>query len=115
MKGYKICSMRGNYYISAFSNGNEIIYEIDEWTLPDASCGPLAVFDTLEHALNFITHSAVPRVIFKCKYKPAKEKKMWCYKLTPLGVVRFTFTKAEAPKGTRLARKVKIIGEPIEL
>jgi len=97
--GFKICRIECNEFLSGFIAGESVVYKKKKWTTRPHKCGPLAVFDTLEHAKKFLTGQfRGNRVIFKCKYKPSK--------------ILFLYTpfsrKIDVPLGTKFADKVKI-------
>lgn len=123
-KGLKICNIKINYlngsfirYESAFHDGKDVPYEISKWTKRPKNCGALAVFDTIEHAIDFLSNKLLSlrtheKVLFECKYKKSKCKRLYCERLT---LPEYTEThikelpKDEIPKGTMFADKVKLI------
>jgi hypothetical protein len=70
--GYKVCTedLRSStcFYAS-------VKYGIGEWVEPRMGNGPLAVFDNFKDAESFSVMDADR--IFRCKYIPSKEKKLW--------------------------------------
>ena len=110
MKGFKICRIdHKGRLVSCFNDGRDIIYKKNKWTKRPEDCGPLAVFDTLDHALKFLEfvhHIFSPdRVIFECKYKPSKDNLLWFTSwFTNSKIIKIT----KVPEGTIFADEVKI-------
>jgi len=103
--GFKICrKFFKDDYRSAFTDGNVVNYFLGEWIEKPKKCGPLAVFDTIEHVNQFLWYGGGynNQKIFKCKY--IKSKETYLYTMRPFISSRFIL-----PKGTCLADKVKLI------
>jgi hypothetical protein len=103
--GYKVIvnCLGGHYESVAMFGIANVIYFVDKWVEPRMGNGPLAAFDTFEDAESF---SVDTDMIFKCKYIPSKEKKLW-YR----GVGGRLFAKGDFPTGTVLADKVMLLEE----
>jgi hypothetical protein len=81
-------------------------YHINRWTVPMYNFGPLCVFSSKEAARVFLKRDYVGRTyhvaIYMCEYVPSDGVKIW----TPRSYSKLL---AELPKGTHLAKKVKLI------
>lgn len=112
-KGFKVC--RRYYFVnrtitkllSAFNYGKTVKYEKNKWIKKHKKRGPLAVFDTLDHAISF---SPINCVIFKCRYKKSRHEKLWyAYKGNRRKYYKSETQPKNLPDGTRFADKVKLI------
>lgn len=105
-KAIKVCRMENEKLVSAFNDGYVVAYERGKWTKRPKGCGPLAVFDTMESAEDFVIGECMShdRKFLCCKYKPSKEE--FLYKIYRDGSVQQSF---HTPTGTMFADKVKIL------
>jgi len=104
--GIKVC--RKNYlgeFVSCFEDGKKVEYKIGKWTKRPKDCGSLAVFDTIEHATEFVGNKWGIRYYFKCKYKPSKDV-MWRPNRIKTLII---YKKHDIPIGTKYANKVKLV------
>jgi len=106
-QGFKICRFVGGKYFSAFVDGNVTTYKKNRWTKRPKKSGPLAVFDTLKNARDFIgMYSYINsdfRQIINCVYKESKDKIL--YMTYEDGDIKKKFFP---PRGTMFAEKVKL-------
>ncbi len=105
MKGYKaVWQPRGQREIYSWGSGmSGYRYEVGVPRVPDEGYGPMAVFDTLEHALEYLDSVSQ---IYECEYTPyrGKRKALWNPWIEyPLDKVR------EHCPGTRLASSVTLL------
>jgi len=111
MIGYKVvvCHKQDEQirYYSAIMTTNKVEYKIGEWVEHEPNAGPLAVFNTIEDAIHFVHQSVIDCwvKIFKCKYKPSKERKLWYY------IEEEKLSLSITPDGTCFAEKVKLLKE----
>ena len=116
--GIKICSEYFDDYRSAFDCGKTVDYERYEWRSRPEKCGPLAVFENVREAVDFLvscgwlevydekidyseSNGEYRKVLFKCKYKKSKDVDLWdeyC-----------EMSSNELPRGTILADEVMIL------
>jgi len=81
-----------------------VTYEVGKVTVPNKSCGPLAVFSTMWDAVNF--DRAFDVEVYRCKYVPSKRKYLYWRKKN------FTFTAGKhdpLPHGTVTATRVELL------
>lgn len=81
MYGYKVVyKSMSSKLISAIDVHGEVSYTLKMKTVPRKGCGPLAAFDTYDHAWNF-THelglSPMYFKIYRCRIKKSKVKGLW--------------------------------------
>ena len=101
--GYKVVWKCQEKLVSYIVGVEGVEYKIKEWVKPRHGWGALAVFNTLENAVHFAgTSSSITTSIFKCKYKPSTEKKLY----NPKGVYMILEI---TPQGTQLAEEVMLI------
>jgi len=112
MKGYKVVrTFKTGKIISAYSDGHIVEYKIGEWVKRPDGCGPLAVFNTLENAKDFVFKGTFgpTRKIFLCEYESSILNYLWCrYTLQDKKMRR---EKHLLPIGTQLAERVMLIRE----
>lgn len=91
---------------SATYMGKKAQYSTCEWTRPSENNGPLAVFETLGHAVSWKKIQGDPGLeIFECEYVPAPHPcSVWVYYWDGL-----TRHFAKLPPGTVLAWSVKLL------
>lgn len=111
MKGYKVCSVIGDYYCSIIDTEGLLHYTIGEVIRRLVGNGPMAVFVSRGHAKEFyrvMLHAHMPPLkIFECEYEESKDKLLWFIstrgnKITAIG---------KTPGGTVFADSVKLIRE----
>lgn len=115
---YKIVRKDENKYISSFiDDGNKVEYKLNEYvgvsefkTVDDNY--HLLVFDSFENAKNFIAF--FDQLIFKCKIKGII-KNIPERKVCMDGIYSNIKDVNEWPKGTIMAKAVKIYGKPYEI
>jgi hypothetical protein len=119
--GYKVVRLNAEEQKLSFSSYScaEVRYCENEWASPRRGCGPLAVFDNITNALNFIEYQLVPwktLKIYKCKYVASNEKSLWftwpgppAMPICPRSLSWHRFRSF--PEGTVLADKVMITEE----
>ena len=111
IKGYK-CTNRLFDDIVSFSNrGRQCVYGIDEVTQRPEGQGPLAVFATLEDAIEFA--GATEERIYECESLPSLDNRLWLNCLYPVAgnfeeVYYYNIDVITLPKGTMFADKVKL-------
>jgi len=100
--GYKLlrCFSEGKY-ISAYPLGKTTTYLENEWVERPEDCGPLAVFDTYENALDF-GDDIRPYAILECKYKESHDNRLWFHRSWSRYV-------SDLPQGTKFADKLILI------
>ncbi len=111
-KGYKVCHIDQEFNcVSALPYGRRIIYKLYDWVKRPFGCGALAVFNKITQAKNFINHNvnSIPCVIFECKYKESKDKKLWIPSIDSYS--RLNNVCVNPPKGTLYADEVKLVKE----
>jgi len=106
MKAIKICRLEEKKLVSAFSDGIEVEYRLGEWTKRPKDGGPLAVFDTLKHAEEFMEVMSLNHQAYACEIKKSDDSILWCYKKE---FVLPRLQKSFLPRGTILADEVKLI------
>jgi hypothetical protein len=74
-------------------------YRIKKWVSRRRGCGPLAVFGTLERAINFAKINFDDYFIYKVKYTESKEHSLW----------DFNHENCFLPEGTLLATSVMLL------
>ena len=101
-EGYKVVRRLGDRLESCFHVKLDAVveYRVGEWTSPNAGCGPLALFDTLEHAIEFNEKRVPRRSIYKCEYVPSPQR--WLSRGYQSEVW------SALPKGTLLANAIKL-------
>ncbi len=107
MKGYKLVRERGGCLYSFIMLAREVSvhYKKNKWNVPREGCGPLAVFNRLSLAREFLKEE-YPRdgaQIWECEYEPSD------LDVLHLKEKLFSLPLRFAPKGTVLATKVKLI------
>lgn len=102
MKGYKVVEIINGKLYSFMPFPCRLTYEIGKWTKPKKSCGPLAVFSSLEWAVDFL-HDLDGHTIYECEYKPSEDKCLW--------VNNIRTHKCVLPPDTQFASAVKLISE----
>jgi len=91
---------------------NKIKYIPDNYVKPKIDDGPLAVFDTLDHALFFISQfDDNSYQIWKCEYIPSSERMLWCTYFGSLTKDKRTLVLkgCYCPSGTMFADQVKLL------
>lgn len=93
-----------------------VVYRVNEWTERPSDCGPLAVFDTLENLMRFVTirgwlrivlnplPDGIHLVIYTCEIEESKDEYLWTPGRLPMVVNCL-------PMGTVLADRVKLLEE----
>lgn len=113
--GYKVVRVqdRRNYSCTSRHIPKRCIrYRVGIWENPFANCGPLAVFDRLSSAKDFLNRSIFVSEkkktykIYMCRYIPSKGS---CLFIGNRSYWNCTPIDASSPPGTKLARSVKII------
>ncbi len=80
MIGYKVVSIKDGRlasYMTAKAFYGWTYYDIGKWTRRKKGFGPLALFDTPEHAEDSGCLHEDTR-LYKCEYKESKVKGLWC-------------------------------------
>lgn len=86
---FKVCRLIDGELISATDCGELTKYALNSPTRPNRGCGPLALFETLEQAKNFVQQernsgtsgqAAYNYQIFKCVYTPSTYTALWPYR-----------------------------------
>jgi len=89
MKGYKVVydatfdddfsGPIGIQFVSYSLSADKAIYIPGEKTVPRPGNGPLAVFDTFEHALAFLGKTTLdyPVAIWECEWTPSEHFSLW--------------------------------------
>lgn len=118
-KGYKIVSISSrteklrSYALSGMDEGC-IEYKQNSWVSQPLYCGPLAVFEALDDALQFakdqklrILFSSEVFALWSCDYIPSQERKLWmpCRRA---GARKVAYNSFLPPHGTRFARRVRL-------
>ena len=101
--GYKLVSFKGNkkwsFNLKVFDTIEKgcVEYIVGKPAIPKADCGPLALFDTVENARNFLASFNNRWIydtgrIYQCQYKPSSETTLWygdlvCEAFLPLGTI----------------------------
>jgi hypothetical protein len=120
--GYKIVRRENGGYYSYIIDREKyfgtVEYKVGEWVEPRDGCGPLAVFETLEDAREFLAgpYKHVESCTFKCKYEQSLQQEMRCYSIYFLdpfqrGYLEQCMTLFSAPEGSVLADKVMLLEE----
>jgi len=102
--GYKAVSLLEGEYRSLLSwlpPSASVRYTLGTLTRPNPNCGPLAVFQTLEQAQEFLTLIRIPkdRAILAVRYLPSRRRTLWF----PLYGTRAPRPLTGTPYGTVLA------------
>jgi hypothetical protein len=113
-KGFKVLSENKGSLVS-FHPICRIRYQKRKVNKPLPECGPLAVFEQLGAALDFVSVQNRIRqfhrniVISRCKYKPYKNDcgHLW------FNLKKTCEVKYDLPIGTRLADCVVLLGKPV--
>ena len=124
-KGYKIVSISSrteklrSYVLSALSGMDEgcIEYEQNSWVSQPLYCGPLAVFENLNHAVWFAenenlrgAHTSEMFALWSCDYIPSQERTLWMMHCPPFDRTRkVAYNSFLLPLGTRFARRVRLL------
>jgi len=120
-KGYKVVrvspasiSSINEVYLSATVDAKETVYKQHEFTKRLVDCGPLAVFDNVDHAVAFLLWCSRNRfyrgnirwcvALFEVEYKPSKDQTLWYWKNSTKETAWFTM-----PNGTQYADEVKLV------
>jgi len=113
--GYKIVERRpgGTLWSCTMYHPAAVQYRLGKETKPAYENGPLAVFDTLEHASHFLACNVIDigkldLHIYKCRYRPSVRGTMSFYDQTGTLYVLFS---TKFPMGTRLADAVMLTEE----
>ncbi len=112
-RGIKICETVSGFSFSAFHDGKVVGYKLGKWTERPEKCGPLAVFNNLISAMDFL--SAIKwdngsKKYFKCKYKESNETKLYVPRRSN-GYNSGYYERTILPEGTVFGDRVKIIKE----
>ncbi len=107
LEGYKLVRKElPNLFYSAFSDGYVTKYKLNEFTYPKKGNGPLAVFDTLDSAKNFLKEiNTKGFILYKCKYTKSENNYLWFVEKS----LREKFCRKDLPIGTICADKVMLI------
>lgn len=90
-----------------------ITYPIGKWVGPKAYCGPLSVFDTVDHALQFVRFYygddgrgplSPHYVLFNCLFVRSKYQYLWAGRAYKNSSLPF-------PSGTQFADSIKLLEE----
>ena len=81
MNGYKLVRVVDNRYLSVYSV-MAVSYQIGHKTVRPADCGPLALFDTVASAKNFIRICRANYIytlleLLYAEYTPSKDRSLW--------------------------------------
>jgi len=121
-KGYKIVSISSmteklrSYALSGMDEGC-IEYEQNSWVSQPLHCGPLAVFEALDDALQFAKdqklrslHTSGAFALWSCDYIPSQERTLWmpCYPLFSRAR-KVAYNSFLLPRGTRFAQRVRLL------
>lgn len=107
-KGFKIVTNELDALFSAIVHLEigSVEYKPNEWIHPNQGCGPLAVFNTMENLMKFVSFFyglIEPSEIWECEYEPSEKKRMYMN-----DKYERYLTLGNAPEGTVLADKVKL-------
>lgn len=103
-KGYKVVlkSFCDGRLLSATEFINEIEYKIGVATRRPPGCGPLAVFDSILHAINYALYGELIHLVYECEYVKSRDSFLW----RANGQISRGFS---LPVGTRFADSVTLI------
>lgn len=96
--GFKVCLKHDGKLYSAFSP-RMVEYKIGKKSFPFEGDGPLAVFDSLDTAKEFVGGNYENLEIFECEYTPSCESVLWLR----YGVRKNYLARHLQPMGTTLA------------
>jgi hypothetical protein len=116
MIGYKVvyCEIVvfNEAFFSATREATPVVYVIGQPTKPDPGNGPLGVFVSLQHALDFAKLIAGPSrdiLVLQCEYEQSKHKTFWYIINTPGGKHIRISRGGNPPKGTDFADSVTLL------
>jgi len=120
-KGYKLVGITRtgklrSYALSSIDEGC-IEYEQNCWVSQPLHCGPLAVFNALDDALQFakdqkLRSLGIHRVfaLWSCDYIPSPERTLWMtYKPLFSGTRKVQYNNFPLAYGTRFAQRVRLL------
>ena len=121
-KGYKIVSISSRTeklrsYVLSSANEGCIEYKQHHWVSQPLYCGPLAVFENLNHALWFAenenlrgAHTSEMFALWSCDYIPSQERTLWMpYSPLYSRTRKVQYNDFSLPPGTRFARRVRLL------
>jgi len=121
-KGYKIVSISSRTeklrsYVLSSANEGCIEYKQHHWVSQPLYCGPLAVFENLNHAMWFAenenlrgAHTSEMFALWSCDYIPSQERTLWMPCYPPFSRARkVQYNNFPLPPGTRFAQRVRLL------
>jgi hypothetical protein len=102
---------KNNYCSAVMGKKAGIIYIRNRWVYPRKNCGPLACFDDITAAKDFIglNQKESPFVIFECEIKKSKYRRIWTNPFNKC--VLSLFITGYKLQHTVLADRIKLIRE----
>ena len=102
-KGYKVVHCCWDGKLTSLNGLSRFAYKPGQIRRPSPGCGPLAVFDTLEHALP-LAWMCASCLVFECEYCPSKERALWVTRAH----TNMHITAGMCPYGTQFASHVRL-------
>lgn len=110
MIGYKVVVKQKSRHLTSacmYGPSSMIRYRMNRVARPKRGNGPLAVFDTLGHAIAF---AAPWTQVYRCRWVQSKHRKLWtCYKSWATQKPRKDVRYTRFPEGTCFASSVTLL------